>query len=77
MNDDTHQTWVRITVPLSQAEYFALRNAAEADYRDMKNQARYLLRVQLGLQHGATPATTKEDVAAISSPISKGNKIDL
>lgn len=35
---------IRIAVPLSQAEFMALRNLAMNEYRHPREQARYLLR---------------------------------
>ena len=41
--------YTRITVPLSQAEFVALRDKAEREYRHPRDHARYLLREALGL----------------------------
>lgn len=40
MND----RYTRITVPLSKDEFQALQKSAQQDYRDPREQARYLLR---------------------------------
>ena len=45
----THFT--RITVPLGKDEFFALRENADREYRHPREQARYLLRLALGLDN--------------------------
>lgn len=40
---------LRITVPLSSDEFIALRESATDSYRHPRDQARFLLRVALGL----------------------------
>lgn len=42
-------TRLRITVPLGSDEFIALRESATGSYRHPRDQARYLLRVALGL----------------------------
>ena len=39
----------RVTVPLSKQEFVALSLAAQGDYRNPRDQARYMLRAALGL----------------------------
>lgn len=41
--------FTRITVPLGKDEFFALRENADREYRHPREQARYLLRLALGL----------------------------
>lgn len=41
--------FTRITVPLGEDEFFALRENAGREYRHPREQARYLLRLALGL----------------------------
>lgn len=43
----THYT--RITVPLGKDEFQALRESSDREYRHPREQARYLLRLALGL----------------------------
>lgn len=45
----THFT--RITVPLGKDEFHALRENADREYRHPREQARYLLRLALGLDN--------------------------
>lgn len=65
----THFT--RITVPLGKDEFQALRENADREYRHPREQARYLLRLALGLDtpnkhESATPALQGNgDLAAI------------
>lgn len=43
------ERFTRISVDLSRDEFEALRDSASQDYRDIRAQARWLLRKQLGL----------------------------
>jgi hypothetical protein len=49
--------FTRITVPLSQDEFYKLREVAAREYRHPREQARYLLRCIL-LDDGATKDNT-------------------
>jgi len=53
----THFT--RITVPLGKDEFHALREMSDRDYRQPREQARYLLRCALGL------GSSQEDINSI------------
>ena len=53
-----------INVPLEQAEVDALRRAAATELRNPRDQARYLLRVGLGLV--APPTNATNPVAEVS-----------
>ena len=48
----------RITVPLSRDEFEALRDNAVRDYRNPRDQARFILRKALGLECGEVKLTS-------------------
>ena len=54
--------FTRITVPLGRDEFNALRENADKEYRHPREQARYLLRVALGLTE---PQTHESAVSAL------------
>lgn len=45
-----YEYYTRIYVPLGRDEFIALRESAENSYRHPRDQARYLLRLALGLE---------------------------
>ncbi len=53
----------RVTVPLTEDECNALRTMANAELRDPRDQARYLLRAAMGMNGDAMPQNTKSDVS--------------
>lgn len=65
------KAYTSIMLPLGKDEFFALRENADREYRHPREQARYLLRVALGLDNpnkheSATPALTGSDGAFVS-----------
>lgn len=53
----------RISVPVGEDELEALRTAARRDLRGTRDQARYLLRVALGLEVGGGMVPEKHSTA--------------
>ena len=64
----------RLTVPLGKDEWDVLRQTADRDYRHPREQARYLLRVALGLPTEAPPAlATKEGAPLLAAQVASNN----
>ena len=60
----------RITVPLGKDEWDVLRQTADRDYRHPREQARYLLRIALGLPTEAPgPLAMNEGMQLQAAPV--------
>ena len=64
------ERYTRISVPLGRDEFIALRESATGSYRHPRDQARYLLRLALGLA-AATNEPNKHNCAV--SPFQSGD----
>lgn len=53
----------RISIPIGTDELEALRLVAQQNYRDTRDQARYLLRIALGLNRDEYDQPVKSNVA--------------
>lgn len=65
------ERYTRISVPLGRDEFIALRESATGSYRHPRDQARYLLRLALGLA-AATNEPNKHNHAVHTLPGNDG-----
>jgi len=63
LSGGTAMTYKTLTVPLTEKEWHTLRNIAQSEYRNPKQQAAYLLRLALGLNN---PNKHESAVAALA-----------
>ena len=64
----------RLTVPLGKDEWDVLRQTADRDYRHPREQARYLLRVALGLPTEAPgPLARNEGAPLLAAQVGSNN----